>query len=58
MNAPELIDYLHSDLCLADVRALDRDQLVRLEQALHHWAHISMRELRERTRLAKEEEAE
>jgi hypothetical protein len=58
VNASLLADYLNDDMRLADLAALDTDQLAKLEQGLHHWDQLAQRELRERARLAKEEEAE
>jgi hypothetical protein len=46
------------ELDAADLEALDTDQLVRLEQGLHHWDQLAQRELRERARISKEEESE
>jgi hypothetical protein len=58
MNALDVIDYLESGLSLGDVRRLDDDQLSRFKQAAYHWEQLATWELRKRTRLAKEEEAE
>jgi hypothetical protein len=55
MNALELIQYLDSELCLADIRKLNRDQLIRLQEAFYHWTQLTQREMRDRHRLEKKE---
>jgi hypothetical protein len=58
VNALALIDYLANGIKLADLAALETDQLAKLEQGLHHWDQLAQRELRERARISKEEEPE
>jgi hypothetical protein len=54
----DLIRYLDTGLSLDTLREMDRTDLYRLREMLHHWEQMADRIYRERRAASKEEETE
>jgi len=58
MDVDHLIQYLDTDLSMATLREMDRIDLYRLRELLHHWHELADRTYRERRAMSIEEESE
>ena len=58
MDVDHLIQYLDTDLSMATLREMDRIDLYRLRELLHHWHELADRTYRERRAMSIEEETE
>lgn len=57
-DVDDLIAYLDTDLSLDTLREMDRVDLYKLRELLHHWHELADRIYRERRALSIEEETE
>lgn len=58
MDVDDLIKYLDTGLTLDTLREMDRNDLYRLREHLHHWEQMADRIYRERRAQSKDEETE